>query len=46
MSFIKFLGTARARFVPWVVADELEKELGLTVLAPSDGLKLDLKEVG
>jgi len=46
MSFKNFLGTADVGFVPRVVADELEKELGLKMLAVSDGLKLDLKEVG
>jgi hypothetical protein len=30
---------------PWVVAAELEKELGLKVIAASDGMKLDLEEV-
>jgi len=30
---------------PWVVAGELEKELGMRVIAASDGLKIDLKEV-
>jgi len=30
---------------PWVVAAELEKELGLKVIAASDGMKIDLEEV-
>ena len=30
---------------PWVVASELEIELGLRVIAARDGLKLDLEEV-
>jgi hypothetical protein len=31
------------RAKPWEVASELEKELGLRVIAASDGLKLDLE---
>jgi hypothetical protein len=34
------------RAKPWKVAAELEKELRVRVIAASDGLKLDLKEVG
>jgi hypothetical protein len=30
---------------PWVTAAELEKELGLKVIAASDGMKIDLEEV-
>ena len=30
---------------PWVVAAELEKELGLKVIAAGDGMKIDLEEV-
>jgi phosphoribosyl 1,2-cyclic phosphodiesterase len=30
---------------PWIVAAELEKDLGIRVIAASDGMKLDLEEV-
>jgi len=30
---------------PWVVAEEVGKELGLRVITASDGLKIDLEEV-
>jgi len=30
---------------PWIVADELEKDLGIRVIAASDGMKIDLEEV-
>lgn len=46
LSVLTHFGMTMIRAKPWVVADELEKELGLKVLAASDGLKLDLEEVG
>jgi phosphoribosyl 1,2-cyclic phosphodiesterase len=46
LTILTHFGMTMIRAKPWVVADELEKELGLKVLAASDGLKLDLKEVG
>ena len=39
-------GMTMVKAKPWVVAAELEKELGLKVIAASDGMKLDLEEVG
>ena len=46
LTILTHFGMTMIRAKPWVVAAELEKELGLKVLAASDGLKLDLKEVG
>jgi phosphoribosyl 1,2-cyclic phosphodiesterase len=46
LTVLTHFGMTMIRAKPWVVAAELEKELGLKVLAASDGLKLDLKEVG
>jgi phosphoribosyl 1,2-cyclic phosphodiesterase len=46
LTILTHFGMTMIQAKPWVVATELEKELGLKVLAASDGLKLDLKEVG
>jgi len=37
-------GMTMIKAKPWVVAAELEKELGLKVIAASDGMKIDLEE--
>jgi len=45
LTILTHFGMTMIRAKPWVVAEELEKELGLKVIAASDGMKLDLKEV-
>lgn len=45
LAVLTHFGMTMIKAKPWVVADELEKELGLRVIAASDGMKLDLEEV-
>jgi phosphoribosyl 1,2-cyclic phosphodiesterase len=45
LSILTHFGMTMIKAKPWVVAEELEKELGLRVIAASDGMKLDLEEV-
>jgi len=45
LTILTHFGMTMIKAKPWVIADELEKELGLKVMAVSDGLKLDLEEV-
>jgi phosphoribosyl 1,2-cyclic phosphodiesterase len=45
LSVLTHFGMTMIRAKPWKVAAELEKELGVRVIAASDGLKLNLKEV-
>ena len=45
LTILTHFGMTLIKVKPWVVAAELEKELGLKVIAASDGMKLDLKEV-
>ena len=45
LTILTHFGMTMIRAKPWVVAAELEKELGMRVIAASDGLKIDLKEV-
>jgi len=45
LSILTHFGMTMIKAKPWVVAAELEKELGLKVIAASDGMKLDLEEV-
>jgi len=45
LAILTHFGMTMIKAKPWVVAEELEKELGLRVIAASDGLKLDLEEV-
>ena len=45
LTILTHFGMTMIKAKPWIVAAELEKELGLKVIAASDGLKLDLKEV-
>ena len=45
LTVLTHFGMTIIKAKPWVVASELEKELGLKVIAASDGLKLDLEEV-
>jgi phosphoribosyl 1,2-cyclic phosphodiesterase len=46
LTVLTHFGMTMVKAKPWVVAAELEKELGLKVIAASDGMKLDLEEVG
>jgi ribonuclease BN (tRNA processing enzyme) len=45
LTVLTHFGMTMVKAKPWEVAKTLEKELGLRVIAASDGLKLDLKEV-
>jgi phosphoribosyl 1,2-cyclic phosphodiesterase len=45
LTILTHFGMMMIKAKPWVVAAELEKELGLKVIAASDGMKLDLEEV-
>ena len=45
LTVLTHFGMTMIRAKPWEVAAELEKELGVKVIAASDGMKLDLKEV-
>lgn len=45
LTILTHFGMTMVRAKPWVVAEGLEKELGRKVIAASDGMKLDLKEV-
>jgi len=45
LAILTHFGMTMVKAKPWVVAAELEKELGLKVIAASDGLKIDLEEV-
>jgi phosphoribosyl 1,2-cyclic phosphodiesterase len=43
LTILTHFGMTMIRAKPWEVASELEKELGLKVIAASDGMKLDLE---
>jgi phosphoribosyl 1,2-cyclic phosphodiesterase len=43
MTILTHFGMTMIKAKPWVVAAELEKELGLKVIAASDGMKIDLE---
>jgi ribonuclease BN (tRNA processing enzyme) len=45
LTILTHFGMTILKAKPWVVAAELEKELGLKVIAASDGMKIDLEEV-
>ncbi len=45
LTLLTHFGMTMVKAKPWVVAEELEKELGRRVIAARDGMKLDLKEV-
>jgi phosphoribosyl 1,2-cyclic phosphodiesterase len=45
LTVLTHFGMTMIQAKPWVVAAELEKELGLKIIAASDGLKLDLEKV-
>jgi phosphoribosyl 1,2-cyclic phosphodiesterase len=43
LTILTHFGMTMIRAKPWEVASELEKELGLKVIAASDGMKIDLE---
>jgi phosphoribosyl 1,2-cyclic phosphodiesterase len=43
LTILTHFGMTMIKAKPWVVAAELEKELGLRVIAASDGMKIDLE---
>jgi len=43
LTILTHFGMMMIKAKPWIVAAELEKELGLKVIAASDGMKLDLE---
>jgi len=45
LTILTHFGMTMIKAKPWMVAAELEKELGLKVIAASDGMKIDLEEV-
>lgn len=45
LTLLTHFGMTMIKAKPWVVAAELEKELGLKVIAASDGMKINLEEV-
>jgi phosphoribosyl 1,2-cyclic phosphodiesterase len=45
LTVLTHFGMTMIKAKPWVVAEELGKELGYKVIAASDGMKLDLEEV-
>jgi len=45
LTILTHFGMTIIKEKPWVIAAELEKEVGLKVIAASDGMKLDLKEI-
>jgi phosphoribosyl 1,2-cyclic phosphodiesterase len=45
LTILTHFGMTMIKAKPWVVAAELEKELGLKIIAASDGMKIDLEEV-
>jgi len=45
LTVLTHFGMTMIRAKPWEVAAQIEKELGMRVIAASDGMKLDLKEV-
>jgi phosphoribosyl 1,2-cyclic phosphodiesterase len=44
LTVLTHFGMTMIQAKPWVIANELEKELGLKVIAASDGMKLDLEK--
>jgi phosphoribosyl 1,2-cyclic phosphodiesterase len=45
LTILTHFGMTMIKAKPWVVAAELEKELGLRLIAASDGMKIDMEEV-
>ena len=43
VTVLTHFGMTMIKAKPWIVAAELEKELGLRVIAASDGMKIDLE---
>jgi ribonuclease BN (tRNA processing enzyme) len=46
LAVLTHFGMTMIKAKPWEVAAALEKELGVRIIAASDGMKLNLKEVG
>jgi phosphoribosyl 1,2-cyclic phosphodiesterase len=45
LTILTHFGMTMIKAKPWVVAAELEKELGFRILAASDGMRIDLERV-
>jgi ribonuclease BN (tRNA processing enzyme) len=45
LTILTHFGMTMIKAKPWVIATELEKELGLKVISASDGMKIELEEV-
>jgi len=45
LTILTHFGMTMIKAKPWLIADDLEKELGMKVIAASDGMKIDLEEV-
>jgi len=45
LTILTHFGMTMIKAKPWIVAAEIEKELGSRVIAASDGMRLDLEEV-
>ena len=46
MAVLTHFGMTMIKAKPWIVAKELGRELDLKVIAASDGMKIDLEEIG
>jgi len=46
LTILTHFGMTMIKAKPWIIAADLEKEVGLKVIAASDGMKLDLEEYG
>lgn len=45
LTILTHFGMTMIKARPWILAEELEKELGYKVVAASDGLKIDLEDI-
>jgi ribonuclease BN (tRNA processing enzyme) len=45
LTILTHFGMTMIKAKPWLIASDLEKELGTRVIAASDGMKIDLEEV-
>jgi phosphoribosyl 1,2-cyclic phosphodiesterase len=45
LTILTHFGMTMIQAKPWIIAEELEKELGRRVIAASDGMKLDLNDI-
>jgi len=46
LTILTHFGMTMIKAKPWEVASDLEKELGMRVIAASDGLQIDLEKIG